>query len=124
MGATKRILIVDDEALLVEMICERLRFLGYEAESAENGAEALSKLESTPFNLVIMDAMMPVMDGLQATRLIKGHEKLKKIPVVFLSARARKEDENEARKAGADDYVVKPFEMNVLGAVIEKWLKK
>ncbi|MBI2083795.1 MAG: response regulator [Deltaproteobacteria bacterium] len=120
-----RILIVDDEIFLVETLKDRLEFVGYEVLTAENGAEALTKLQAPhPVDLILMDCMMPVMDGLQATQLIKGHEKLKKIPVIFLTARARKEDREEAFRAGADDYLAKPFETDDLLKMIEKWIKK
>ncbi|MBI2981378.1 MAG: response regulator [Deltaproteobacteria bacterium] len=119
-----RLLVVDDEIFLVETLRDRLEFVGYDVLSAENGAEALTKLQSNAVDLILMDCMMPVMDGLQATQLIKGHDKLKKKPVIFLTARARKEDREEALRAGADDYLPKPFEMDDLLKMIEKWLKK
>ncbi|MBI4196895.1 MAG: response regulator [Deltaproteobacteria bacterium] len=123
MASQKRILVVDDEFFLVEMLKDRLEFTGYVVDSAENGADALKLLQEKPFDLVIMDVMMPVMDGIQATRIIKGHEKLKKIPVLFLTARARPEDEIEGRKAGADDYLAKPFDMDDLISLVKKWVK-
>ena len=122
MKGKKRLLIVEDEFFLAETLKARLEFLGYEVLCAENGEEALKLLEKESLHLIVMDYMMPVINGIEATKRIKAHEKWKKIPVIFLSARARPEDQEEAREAGADDYLVKPFEMATFISIIEKWL--
>ncbi len=119
--AAKKILIVDDENLLVETIKDRLEFTGYEVRTAGNGAEALKFLESETVDLIIMDVAMPVMDGIQTTKVIKTTERLKKIPVIFLTASVRRKDEQETREAGGNDYMTKPFEVASLLKMIEKW---
>ncbi|MBI5299402.1 MAG: response regulator [Deltaproteobacteria bacterium] len=120
----KTILIVEDEFFLAETIRARLEFLGYDVAYAENGLEALQLLEITHIDLILMDVMMPVMDGYAATERIKADEKLKKIPVIFLTARAGEEDKKRAFETGADDYLAKPFRSEDLIAMIEKWISK
>lgn len=120
----KKIMIVEDQFFLAEMIRTRMEFLGYETVYAEHGARALELLQKEPVDLVIMDVMMPVMDGIEATKRIRSDSKLKHTPVIFLTARARSEDREEAMKAGATDYIAKPFESSQLVTMVEKWLKK
>lgn len=120
----KTVLIVEDEFFLAETIRARLEFLGYDVAYAENGEEALKLLRETRVDLVIMDVMMPVMDGYTATEKIKDDEKLKKIPVVFLTARAREEDRERAMASGADDYLAKPFRSEELMSMVEKWIPR
>lgn len=118
----KKILIVEDEFYLADVIKDRLNFWGYDCAIAENGQEALEWLKQEPFDLVLMDVIMPVMDGWEATKRIKGDEKLKKIPVVFLTARARHEDHLKAHEVGGADYLSKPFETDELKQMISKWI--
>jgi CheY-like chemotaxis protein len=124
MAAKKKIMIVEDQFFLAEMIRTRLEFLGYETVYAEHGARALELLQKEPVDLVIMDVMMPVMDGIEATKRIRADRALKDIPIIFLTARARSEDRQQAMDAGATDYIAKPFESSQLTAMIEKWIKK
>ncbi len=118
----KKILVAEDEYFLAETIKARLEFMGYEVVCVEDGVEALKVLKETRIHLVVMDYMMPLMDGIEATRQIKMDPKLRNIPIIFLSARARPEDQEKARKVGANDYLVKPFESQALISLIEKWL--
>lgn len=120
----KKIMIVEDQFFLAEMIRTRLEFLGYATVYAEHGARALEILQKEPVDLVIMDVMMPVMDGIEATKRIRADNKLKSIPIVFLTARARSEDRQQVMDAGGSDYLAKPFESGQLTALVEKWLKK
>ncbi len=124
MSKKKSILIVDDEFFLAETLKGRLEHNGYSVFYAENGAMALSVLEKTPCDLILMDAIMPVMDGLEATKQIKAQKKLKKIPIIFLTVRARPEDRQAALSLGANDYITKPFESETLMSKVEEWLKK
>lgn len=117
------ILIVEDEVFLAETIGARLEFLGYQVAYAENGQEALEKLKSNLPDLILMDALMPVMDGFEATHLIKADPRLKNIPVVFLTALAGPGDKEKAIASGAEDYLVKPFEVADLISLIKKWAK-
>lgn len=119
-----KILLVEDEFFLAEMLKGRLEFAGYSVTCAEEGAHALSILKTDTFDLIIMDAIMPIMDGYQTCQKIKADPKLKKTPVIFLTARAREEDKKQAFDVGADDYLTKPFEVDDLIVKIEQWAKK
>lgn len=118
----KKILIVEDEVFLAETIQARLEHMGYEARYVERGEGALEMLAQEPFDLILMDWMLPGIDGLEVTRRIRQDPKLKAIPVVFMTARARAQDAEEARLAGASDYLAKPFESEDLVKLIRKWL--
>lgn len=120
----KKIMIVEDEFFLAETIKTRLEFLGFEVEYAENGQMALDKVAQSPPDLILMDIMMPVMDGLEATRKLKADPTLKKIPVIFVTARAQPSDREKGKSAGGDDYVSKPFEWDKLTQTINQWLTK
>ncbi len=126
-NSKKNILIVEDEVFLAETIGARLEFLGYTVSYAENGQVALDKcssenLKKVPVDLILMDALMPIMDGFEATRLIKANQA--KIPIVFVTAMARPEDKEKACNVGADDYLAKPFEVSELITLIKKWLER
>lgn len=124
MVVKKKIMIVEDQFFLAEMIRARLEFLGYETVYAENGARALELLQKESVDLIIMDVMMPVMDGIEATKRIRADGIAKDIPIIFLTARARSEDRQQVLDAGGSDYLAKPFESSQLTAMVEKWLKK
>lgn len=125
MAATHpTILIVDDEFFLAETIKLRLESEGYQVLYAENGLEGVEVARQSRPNLIIMDYLMPVMDGVEATKQLKADPALAKIPVVFLTALARPQDSEKARAAGANDYLIKPFEMSDLMDLIQKWLVK
>lgn len=120
----KLIFIVEDEFFLAESIQQRLENMGFTAIIAENGQEAMDLLQSSPCDLIIMDLMMPVMDGWEATQKVKGDDRLKKIPVIVLSARGTEEDKKKAKQLGADEYLIKPFSWDDLISLIEKWTKQ
>lgn len=124
MADKKKVMIVEDQFFLAEMIRTRLEFMGYDTVYAEHGARALELLQKDPVDLIIMDVMMPVMDGVEATKRIRADKKLKDTPVIFLTARARPEDREQAFDCGASDYIAKPFESSQLTTMVEKWLKK
>ncbi len=101
-----RILIVDDEALIRNVIKEYSSMEGYKVTEAENGLEALELVKENDFDIIIMDIMMPKMDGYQAIKEIK---KIKKIPFIILSARSDEIDKLYGFDLGIDDYLTKPF---------------
>ncbi|NMA94125.1 MAG: response regulator transcription factor [Clostridiales bacterium] len=101
-----RILIVDDEAKIREVIREYAEFNHYETDEAEDGMEAVNKCLAEDYDLIIMDIMMPRLDGFSACKEIK---KVKDIPVIMLSARGEEYDKLFGFELGIDDYVVKPF---------------
>ncbi len=101
-----RILIVDDEAKIREVIREYAEFNHYETDEAEDGMEAVNKCVNGDYDLIIMDIMMPKLDGFSACKEIK---KQRDIPVIMLSARGEEYDKLFGFELGIDDYVVKPF---------------
>lgn len=116
-----RILVVDDEALIREVIKEYSLNEGYEVDEAENGEEALDLIEEKDYDVVIMDVMMPSMDGLTA---IKELKEIKNIPVIILSARKEEYDKLQGFDIGIDDYVTKPFSPKELIARIKAVTKR
>ena len=101
-----RLLVVDDEFGIREIIKKYASFEGYEVEEAADGMEAIDKALSQDFDLIIMDVMMPELDGFSACKEIRKH---KNTPVIMLSARGEEYDRIHGFETGVDDYVVKPF---------------
>ena len=101
-----KILIVDDEDYIREVVHEYAEINGYEADEATDGIDALDKIRSVTYDCVILDVMMPRLDGFSACREIK---KIQDIPVIILSARQEEYDKLFGFELGVDDYVVKPF---------------
>lgn len=120
MAEKKKILVVDDEKDLVETLVFRLEALGYEALTAYNGQEGLDKARSEKPDLILLDVMMPVMDGYQVCRMLKFDEEFKSIPIIMLTARGQDKDKKTGSDVGADDYVTKPFDSADLTARIKK----
>ncbi len=102
----KRILVADDEEKIREVIKEYAKFEGYEVFEAENGMEAVEMCRMSDFDAVVLDVMMPKLDGFSACKEIK---KIKNIPILMLSARGEEYDKLFGFEIGIDDYVVKPF---------------
>jgi DNA-binding response OmpR family regulator len=121
MADQKTILIVDDEYFLAEMLKVRLDLLGYHVLLAESGEQALDTLKKETVDVVLMDVMMPVMSGWDATKAIKADEKTKAIPVIFMTALSRHDDHIKAHEVGGDDYISKPFEIQELVEKVKKW---
>jgi len=116
-----KFLVVDDMSTMRKIIRTILNQLGYtNVEEAENGKEALSKLRSGSFDFVLLDWNMPEMDGFETLKQIRADDKLKGIPVIMVTAEAKKENVLAAIQAGANNYVVKPFTPETLKEKIEK----
>ncbi len=116
-----RVLVVDDEKLIRDVIKEYLLLENMEVDDASNGNEAIEKVKSKDFDIIIMDIMMPKMDGYTACREIK---KLKDIPFIMLSARGEEYDKLIGFDLGIDDYVTKPFSPKELVARIKAITKR
>jgi DNA-binding response OmpR family regulator len=116
-----KVLVVDDEMLIRSVIKEYLLLDGYEVDEASNGREALDMVKSNDYSLIIMDIMMPHMDGFQACREIKL---IKDIPCIMLSARSEEYDKLNGFELGIDDYVTKPFSPKELVARVKAVLKR
>lgn len=105
----KRILVVDDEIYIVHILEFTLTMEGYEVITAADGEEALRKVEEDRPDLVVLDIMMPRMDGYEVCRLLRDDEETKELPVILLSAKGRPIDRETGLEVGANDYIVKPF---------------
>ena len=116
-----RILIVDDEINIRKVVREYAEFEGYEVEEAENGMEAVSIAKEKDFDIIIMDVMMPRLDGYSA---VKEIHKYKQVPVIMLSARGEEYDKLFGFEIGVDDYVVKPFSPKELMARVKAVIKR
>ena len=117
----KRLLIVDDEDKIREVIREYAEFSGYAAEEAADGMSAIGMVKLNDYDLIIMDVMMPKLDGFSA---VKEIQKIKNIPVIMLSARGEEYDKLFGFELGIDDYVVKPFSPKELMARVNAVLSR
>lgn len=115
------LLVVDDEKKICELIRKYAVFEGYDVEEAYNGIEAIEKCQKTRYDLVIMDVMMPELDGFSACREIR---KFSQVPMLMLSARGEEYDRIHGFELGVDDYVVKPFSPKELMMRVSAILKR
>jgi signal transduction histidine kinase/DNA-binding response OmpR family regulator len=126
----KRILVVEDDVRNVFALTSVLEPRGAIVQIARNGREALQALERSaqggvpPIDLVLMDMMMPEMDGLTATREIRKHHRLKNLPVIALTAKAMKNDQEQCLEAGANDYMAKPLDVEKLLSLVRVWMPR
>lgn len=120
-----KILVVDDFATMRRIVRNLLKDLGFtDVDEAEDGAIALEKLQSGRFDLVVSDWSMPNMDGLQLVRSIRKTPTLAHLPVLLVTAEEKKADIAAAAQAGANDYIVKPFNAATLGDKLQKVFEK
>jgi len=118
----KTILIVDDEPDMVYAVEMQLKANNYNVISASDGQKGLEMARNQKPDLIILDLMLPKLDGYKICRLLKFDEKYKKIPIIMYTARGQKEDKNIGYEVGTDVYLVKPFEPQVLLENIRKLL--
>jgi len=124
MAPKKKILVVDDEKDLSGIVTFRLQSAGYEVSIALDGQEALDKVKKENFDLVILDLMLPKIDGYKVCRMLKSDEKYKDLPIILFSAKAQAEDIKSGEDAGADAYITKPFEPQALLKKVKDLLKE
>ena len=110
----KVILIVEDEPNNLKLVRDLLQKFGYTTIEATNGKQGVESAKSNKPDLILMDVMMPVMDGLEATRILKADAITKNIPVLALTAHAMKGDKERILEAGCDGYLAKPFDIQEL----------
>ncbi len=120
----KRILVVDDEDDLVIMISKALRYKGYEVIIANDGQEGLEKAKAETPDLIILDLMLPRINGYKVCGLLKKDTRYAKIPVILLTAKANAEDIELGEEVGADAYITKPYERDVLLSKIEELMRE
>ncbi len=116
-----RILVVDDEPKIVEMIVDYLRSTGFDTVSAKSGKEALGVIETSPPDILVLDVMMPGLDGFDTIRRIR---KSSGVPIILLTAKAEEGDKLMGLEIGADDYITKPFSLKELAARIRALLRR
>jgi two-component system, OmpR family, alkaline phosphatase synthesis response regulator PhoP len=120
----KKILIVDDEVDLVETVRFPLEMEGFDVLVSYNGEDALSQARKEKPDLIILDLMLPKLDGYKVCRLLKFDEKYKHIPILMLTAKTQEKDKILGVETGADEYITKPFEMDYLMEKVKAYLNK
>ncbi|MBN1869998.1 MAG: response regulator [Candidatus Omnitrophica bacterium] len=119
----KRILVIDDEALVTESLKKLLKKSGYDAEVAKNGAEAMQKIEKSDFDLIVSDIRMPDINGIEIIKRIRQHlqqNKKKAVPEILITGYASKEHMDEAKALNVADYIYKPFNIRDFLDIIRK----
>jgi len=119
---SKRILVVDDEEDIVALVRIRLEAEGYEVLVASDGQQALDTARKEMPNLIILDLMLPKIDGYKVCRMLKFDERYKKIPIILFTARSQSSDKDLGMEVGADAYLTKPFDSKVLLDSIKRLL--
>jgi len=124
MTDKKRILIVDDEDDLRNMLKFRLEAMDYDVSEAVDGQEGLDRARSDRPDLIILDLMLPKIDGFKVCRMLKFDEKYKHIPIIMFTARAQEKDKQIGKEMGAEAYITKPFDPDILLDKIRELLKQ
>lgn len=119
----KKILIVDDEVDIVETLKFVLEDIGYECYCAFDGEQGLNLAREIMPDLMILDVMMPKMNGYKIARLLKYDNKYKNIPIIMVTARSQDEDRLIGEETGANEYITKPFEIDIVVEKINEYLK-
>jgi two-component system, cell cycle response regulator DivK len=119
-----KVLLVEDNEMNRDMLARRLRRKGYEVVPASDGREAVAVAQTQPVDLILMDLSLPVLDGWEATRLLKADSHTWSIPIIALTAHAMPGDRERALDAGCDDFDTKPVDFNRLVAKIEAQLAR
>lgn len=126
MSGRRKILVVDDDASIREILSTQLARLGYDVELAADGQEGLDAFKAAPPDLVLMDVMMPVLDGLTACQKIRAFERKggRRVPILFLTARDSRHDKTSAALSGGDDFVPKPVSIDELRERLDAALRR
>lgn len=121
-SAETKILLVDDNTANLQVLRETLDGSGYKLLIAKNGRSALEIVRKASPDLILLDIMMPEMDGYEATRRIRQQKQFRDLPVIALTAKAMKEDREKCIEAGASDYLPKPVDLERLLSMMRVWL--
>jgi DNA-binding response OmpR family regulator len=121
---SKKILIVDDEVDLVETVRFPLEMEGYHVLISYNGEDALNQARKENPDLILLDLMLPKLDGYKVCRLLKFDDRYKHIPILMLTAKTQERDKTLGMETGANEYITKPFEMEDLLKKIKAYLNK
>jgi DNA-binding response OmpR family regulator len=120
----KKILIVDDEIDLVETVRFPLEMEGYNVLVSHNGEDGLNQARKETPDLILLDLMLPKLDGYKVCRLLKFDERYKHIPILMLTAKTQEKDRTLGMETGANEYITKPFEMDELLEKVKTYLNK
>ena len=118
----KKILIVDDEPDILKVVTFRVKKMEYEVVTATNGQEALDLIQKEEPDLILLDIELPVMNGYEVCQRVKTNEKLKHIPIIFLTASSASKIAEKAKEFNADDYLIKPFDSEELLKKIKNFI--
>ena len=124
MERTREVLVVEDEKNIRELVCLHLELEGYHCVPVEDGKEAMTLASDKPFDLIIMDLMLPSMDGVSITRSMRRHGPNQNTPILMLTARREEADKVMGLDSGADDYLTKPFGVDELLARMRVALRR
>jgi phosphate regulon transcriptional regulator PhoB len=124
MDIQKNILVVEDEADLVELISYNLKKEGFSVESALDGETALSKIKKGRYDLVVLDLMLPGIQGMELCRILRNDPKTENLPIIMLTAKGEEVDKILGLEMGADDYITKPFSPRELVARVKAVLRR
>jgi len=124
MDTPKHILVVDDEADLVDLISYNLKKEGFSVDSSLDGETALSKIKKGRYDLVVLDLMLPGIQGMELCRILKDYPKTKTLPIIMLTAKGEEVDKILGLEMGADDYITKPFSPRELVARVKAVLRR
>jgi DNA-binding response OmpR family regulator len=122
--SAKKILVVDDEIDLVETLRFPLELEGYNVLVSHDGEDALNQARKEKPDLILLDLMLPKLDGYKVCRLLKFDERYKHIPILMLTAKTQEKDKILGKETGADEYITKPFEMDYLIEKVKAHLSK
>jgi DNA-binding response OmpR family regulator len=119
-----RVLVVEDETNIRELVCLHLRHEGYSCEGVADGSTALARVEAEPFDLLVLDVMIPGLDGLSVCRAVRNGQLNQDVPILMLTARREEADKVVGLESGADDYLTKPFGVRELVARARALLRR
>lgn len=119
-----KIMIVDDEPDIVKLVKVSLEMANFEVSEAFSGQEALDKVQDAKPDIILLDIMMPDINGFEVCKRLKADTKTKDIPVIMLTAKGQRGDAEQGLKEGADDYIIKPFDPYELGEQVLEILRK
>ncbi len=118
----KEILIVDDDPLVIKLLQAPLQKAGYQVKVADQGLKALDMVKKNPPDLILLDILMPMLDGFKVTRLLKFDKRFKDIPIIVLTSRATEGERKMGEQVGANEFLYKPFRLNQILKVVRKYL--
>src|SRR5258705_6563121 len=121
---TPRVLVVEDEPNIRELVCMHLGLEGYTCDGVGDGQEALKRPEAPPFDLLVLDVMIPGLDGLSLCRAVRNGRTNREVPILMLTARREESEKVVGLESGADDYLTKPFGVRELVARVRALLRR